>query len=42
MKITILNGNPHPSSFDEYLENLKSHLESKNHQVTQIDLRDLQ
>lgn len=41
MKITILNGNPEPSSFDQYLKVLKSALETKNHQVTQIDLREL-
>ena len=41
MKITILNGNPEPSSFDQYLKELKSALETKNHQVTQLDLRDL-
>ncbi len=41
MKITILNGNPEQSSFDQYLEELKSALETNNHQVTQIDLREL-
>lgn len=41
MNITILNGNPHPSSFDDYLAQLKSTLEKKGHAVTQIDLRDL-
>ena len=41
MKITILNGNSDPSSFDEYLTNLKSILEIKNHQVTLLDLREL-
>lgn len=41
MKITILNGSPEPSSFDHYLRELKSALETINHQVTQIDLREL-
>jgi multimeric flavodoxin WrbA len=41
MKITILNGNPEPSGFDQYLKVLKSNLETNNHQVTQIDLREL-
>jgi multimeric flavodoxin WrbA len=48
MKITILNGNPYPSTpdigpstFDSYLSTLKSNLEEENHTVTQIDLRDL-
>ncbi len=39
MKITVLNGNPALSSFDEYLTQLKSSLESKGHNVTQLDLR---
>src|SRR5512140_475887 len=39
MKITILNGNPFPSAFDAYLAQLKSSLESKEHKVTQLDLR---
>ncbi|MCD4803223.1 MAG: NAD(P)H-dependent oxidoreductase [Anaerolineales bacterium] len=41
MKITILNGNPEPSGFDQYLKVLKSALETNNHQVTRIDLREL-
>ena len=41
MKITILNGNPDRSSFDDYLDNLKKTLENTNHQVTQLDLREL-
>ncbi len=41
MKITILNGNPNRSSFDDYLDNLKKSLENTNHQVTQLDLREL-
>ncbi len=39
MKITILNGNPHPSAFDEYLAQLASALGSAGHTVTRIDLR---
>jgi multimeric flavodoxin WrbA len=42
MNVTILNGNPAPSAFDDYLANLKSDLENMNHQVTQLDLRELQ
>jgi len=41
MKITVLNGNPNPSNFDRYLENLRSSLEDKGHVVTQLDLREL-
>ena len=41
MKITILNGNPGPSTFDSYLAQLKTALESEHHTVTQLDLRDL-
>lgn len=41
MKITLLNGNPQPSGFDNYLAQLKSSLAAENHAVTQIDLRDL-
>jgi multimeric flavodoxin WrbA len=41
MKITILNGNPASSSFDEYLAQLKSMLTVQAHSVTLIDLRDL-
>lgn len=41
MKIAILNGNSAPSGFDQYLRNLKADLESKDHQVTQLDLRDM-
>ena len=42
MKITILNGNPEPSAFDTYLEQLQSALGIDNHHVTRIDLRDKQ
>jgi len=41
MKITILNGNPTQSRFDEYLNKLKAELEKGNNQVTKLDLRDL-
>ncbi len=41
MKITILNGNPEPSTFDAYLAQLKPALEAKRHSVTQLDLRAL-
>ena len=41
MKITILNGNPVPSSFDTYLAQLKPALEAGGHTVTQLDLRDM-
>lgn len=41
MKITILNGNPVSSPFDDYLLQAKTTLESEGHTVTQLDLRDL-
>ena len=41
MKIAILNGNPEFSSFDTYLDQLKSTLEADGHAVTQLDMRDL-
>ncbi|MEW6094525.1 MAG: NAD(P)H-dependent oxidoreductase [Chloroflexota bacterium] len=41
MKITILNGNPEPSSFDAYLAQLTAALESRGHSVTCLDLRSL-
>ena len=41
MKITILNGNPKPSTFDGYLSQVVSPLESGGHAVTQLDLREL-
>jgi multimeric flavodoxin WrbA len=41
MKITILNGNPAPSTFDSYLAQVKVSLEAKAHTVTQLDLRDM-
>jgi multimeric flavodoxin WrbA len=41
MKITILNGNPEPSSFDNYLAQLTSTLESMGHAIIRLDLRDI-
>ena len=41
MIITILNGNTDHPAFDDYIVRLKVSLETKNHQVTQIDLREL-
>jgi multimeric flavodoxin WrbA len=41
MNITVLNGNPAHSGFDDYLSGLKQILEQNNQQVTQLDLRDL-
>jgi len=41
MKITILNGNPSPSTFDAYLSQVKTNLEANAHIVTQLELRTL-
>ena len=41
MKITILNGNPEPSSFDFYLSRLETSLENKHHEVTLVNLREI-
>ncbi|MFV1949320.1 MAG: NAD(P)H-dependent oxidoreductase [Anaerolineales bacterium] len=41
MNITVLNGNPLHSGFDDYLSGLLQILERNDHQVTQLDLRDL-
>ncbi len=41
MNITILNGNPEPSSFDTYLAQLKTYLDARGHQANVLDLRDL-
>ncbi len=41
MKVTILNGNPQPSSFDDYLAALSAVLEGSGHAVTCITLRDI-
>ncbi len=43
MKITILNGNPNIDDikFDDYLKNLSDLLESNNHTVTLLKLREM-
>jgi len=41
MKITILNGNPSKSKFDNYLNELHLILVSKGNHVTQLDLRNM-
>ncbi len=41
MRITILNGNPGRTSFDNYLADLETELEAKHHTVTQVNLREL-
>ena len=41
MKITILNGNPGPTSFDDYLTKLGQKLAAGGQSVTRLDLRDL-
>ncbi|CAG0993905.1 hypothetical protein ANAEL_02464 [Anaerolineales bacterium] len=41
MKITILNGNPQLTAFDEYLTQLTTSLEAKGHHVTRLDLREM-
>ena len=41
MKITILNGNPEPASFDTYLADVRSGLEDEGNNVIQLDLRNL-
>jgi multimeric flavodoxin WrbA len=41
MKITILNGNPQPTAFDEYLTQLTAALAAQGHTVTRLDLRDM-
>jgi len=41
MKITILNGNPEPSAFDGYLDELVACLQAGGHEVTRLDLREL-
>jgi multimeric flavodoxin WrbA len=41
MKITLLNGNPQPSPFDDTLTRLTSLLEADGHLVTRLDLRAL-
>ncbi len=41
MKITILNGNPEPSVFDGYLDELVASLQVGGQAVTRLDLREL-
>jgi multimeric flavodoxin WrbA len=41
MKITILNGSPEPSGFDDILKLLKIKLEDRQNSVTLINLRDI-
>ena len=41
MKITILNGNPAPSSFDAALVELSTILQAEGHSLSQFDLREL-
>lgn len=41
MKITILNGNPQPAAFDEYLDKLTMSFKGVGHHVTRLDLRDM-
>jgi multimeric flavodoxin WrbA len=41
MKVAFLNGNPEPSTFDAYLTQMQSALETDGHTVTRLDLRDL-
>lgn len=42
MKITILNGNPSKSKFDNYLNELHSYLKSGGNQVVQLNLREME
>ena len=41
MNITILNGNPQLTPFDDYLANLARQLQAAGHIVTQLNLRDM-
>jgi len=41
LKITILNGNPSPAPFDDYLAQLGQKLETNGHTATCLQLRDL-
>jgi multimeric flavodoxin WrbA len=41
MKITILNGNPQPSSFDTRLAKLENALQSGEHNVSRLNLREM-
>jgi multimeric flavodoxin WrbA len=41
MKITILNGNPQPTAFDNYLMQVDASLTAGGHHVTRLDLREM-
>lgn len=41
MNITILNGNPSASAFDEYLARLAARLNANGHSILQLNLREL-
>ncbi|MBI5954604.1 MAG: NAD(P)H-dependent oxidoreductase [Chloroflexi bacterium] len=41
MKITLLNGNPQPAAFDNYLAQLEASLTAGGHAVTRLDLREM-
>lgn len=43
MKIIILNGNPNPENvaFDNYLRELSHLMESRNHEISIINLREM-
>jgi multimeric flavodoxin WrbA len=41
MKILVINGNPVPSGFDDYLARFASSVVERGHQAERIDLRDL-
>ena len=43
MKVTVLNGNPDADNvhFDDYLKSLSALLESSNHTVTVLQLREM-
>lgn len=42
MDCLILNGNPRPSGFDDYLSRFATELEQRGHHARRVDLRDLQ
>ena len=41
MKITILNGNPQPAPFEQYLARLTSQLQASGHSVDLVNLREV-
>lgn len=41
MKITILNGNPEPTTLDTTLSQIQAALQAKGHRVTRLDLRNM-